>query len=112
MAIIDPRHAAKQLVYEKSFKAAPLAAEQHLIKAKAAQKRGDGDTETQEVGRAVALDPADTRAHLGLADACEKQGDLKIAASNVYNRKILELTRLDQQLEVFETVMDAVKSYQ
>ena len=26
MAIIDPRHAAKQLVYEKSFKAATLAA--------------------------------------------------------------------------------------
>jgi anti-sigma B factor antagonist len=41
----------------------------------------------------------------------EKMGDLKIATNNVYNRKILELTRLDQQLEVFESVMDAVKSY-
>ena len=41
----------------------------------------------------------------------EKLGDLKIATNNVYNRKILELTRLDQQLEVFESVMDAVKSF-
>jgi anti-sigma B factor antagonist len=50
---------------------------------------------------------------LNVQDALrEKQGDLKIATSNVYNRKILELTRLDQQLEVFETVMEAVKSYQ
>jgi anti-sigma B factor antagonist len=40
-----------------------------------------------------------------------KLGDLKIATNNPYNRKILELTRLDQQLEVFESVMDAVKSF-
>jgi anti-sigma B factor antagonist len=40
-----------------------------------------------------------------------KLGDLKIATNNVYNHKILELTRLDQQLEVFESVMDAVKSF-
>ena len=38
-------------------------------------------------------------------------GDLKIATSNSMNRKILEITRLDQQLEVFESVIDAVKSY-
>lgn len=38
-------------------------------------------------------------------------GDLKIATSNAANRKILELTRLDQQLEVFDTVIDAVKSF-
>ena len=38
-------------------------------------------------------------------------GDLKIAASNLANRKILEITRLDQQLEVFDTVIDAVKSF-
>jgi anti-sigma B factor antagonist len=38
-------------------------------------------------------------------------GDLKIATSNVMNRKILEITRLDQQLEVFDSVLDAVKSY-
>jgi len=38
-------------------------------------------------------------------------GDLKIATHNASNRKILEMTRLDQQLEVFETVLEAVKSF-
>jgi anti-sigma B factor antagonist len=38
-------------------------------------------------------------------------GDLKIASSNKANRKILEITRLDEQLEVFDTVIDAVKSF-
>jgi anti-anti-sigma factor len=38
-------------------------------------------------------------------------GDVKIATTNRYNRKILEMTRLDQQLEVFDSVIDAVKSY-
>ena len=39
------------------------------------------------------------------------QGDLKIATSNNANRKILKITRLDEQLEVFDTVIDAVKSF-
>jgi anti-sigma B factor antagonist len=39
------------------------------------------------------------------------QGDLKIATSNAANCKILEITRLDEQLEVFDTVIDAVKSF-
>src|SRR5262245_11499137 len=38
-------------------------------------------------------------------------GDLKLATCNPANRKILEITRLDQQLEVFESVIDAVKSF-
>ena len=38
-------------------------------------------------------------------------GDLKVATSNKANRKILEITRLDEQLEVFDTVIDAVKSF-
>jgi len=38
-------------------------------------------------------------------------GDLKISTHNAANRKILEITRLDQQLEVYETVIDAVKSF-
>ncbi|MEE9603584.1 MAG: STAS domain-containing protein [Thermoguttaceae bacterium] len=41
----------------------------------------------------------------------EQQGDVKIAAANPVNRKIFEITRLDQQLEVFESVVDAVKSF-
>jgi len=39
------------------------------------------------------------------------QGDLKIATGNVINRKLLEITRLDQQLEVYESVVDAVNSF-
>ena len=38
-------------------------------------------------------------------------GDVKISTSNHVNRKILEMTRLDEQLEVFETVIEAVKSF-
>jgi anti-sigma B factor antagonist len=39
-------------------------------------------------------------------------GEMKIATSNLNNRKIFEITRLDQQLEVFDSVVDAVKSFQ
>ena len=42
----------------------------------------------------------------------EEGGQVKIATTNFFNRKILEITRLDQQLEVFESVIDAVKSFQ
>ena len=41
----------------------------------------------------------------------EDGGDLKVATTNPTNRKILEITRLDQQLEVFSSVIDAVKSF-
>lgn len=41
----------------------------------------------------------------------ELGGDIKIATTNETNRKILEITRLDQTLEVFEGVLDAVTSY-
>jgi anti-sigma B factor antagonist len=40
-----------------------------------------------------------------------EQGDVKIATTNANNRKIFEVTRLDQHLEVFEGVVDAVKSF-
>ena len=39
-------------------------------------------------------------------------GEAKVATGNLNNRKILEITRLDQQLEVFDSVVDAVKSFQ
>ncbi len=41
----------------------------------------------------------------------EKGGDLRIATTNYANRKILEVTRLDSMLEVFDSVIDAVKSF-
>jgi anti-anti-sigma factor len=42
----------------------------------------------------------------------ELGGDLKIATAIGSNLKILEMTRLDQRFEVFESVVDAVRSYQ
>lgn len=39
------------------------------------------------------------------------EGDLRLSTSNKVNRKILEITRLDQQLEVFDSVIEAVKSF-
>lgn len=44
-------------------------------------------------------------------DLREGSGDLKIISSNNVNRKILEITRLNQYLEVFDSVIDAVKSF-
>ena len=41
----------------------------------------------------------------------ESQGDLKVSSTNTTNRKILELTRLDQQIEVYESIIDAVRSF-
>ena len=42
----------------------------------------------------------------------EEGGDVKLATSNATNRKILEITRIDQQMEVFDSVVGAVKSFQ
>ena len=51
-------------------------------------------------------------AMLGAQEALQSLGgDVKVSTSNSANRKILEMTRLDQQLEVFESVLDAVKSF-
>lgn len=51
----------------------------------------------------------------GLLDAQEalraQHGDLKVTTSNPINQKILEITRLEEHLEVFDTVVDAVKSF-
>ena len=49
---------------------------------------------------------------LNVQDALrDRGGDVKIATTNAINRKIFEITRLEQQLEVFDSVVDAVKSY-
>jgi anti-anti-sigma factor len=58
------------------------------------------------------LDSAGLTALLDVQDKLrEQQGDLKIATTNAINRKILEATRLDRSLEVFDSVIDAVKSF-
>ncbi len=38
-------------------------------------------------------------------------GGVKLATTNPMNRKIFDITRLDQQLEMFDSVVDAVKSF-
>ena len=64
------------------------------------------------------LDNTETLDSAGLKSLIDNQtrlrdemGMLKIATTNDTNRKILEITRLDLQLEVFDSVIDAVKSF-
>jgi anti-anti-sigma factor len=58
------------------------------------------------------IDSGGLAALLAVQDALrERSGDLKITTNNKINRKILEVTRLDEQLEVFESVIEAVKSF-
>lgn len=65
-----------------------------------------------DMDRTETLDSGGLEALLDVHDMLlERGGDMKIATGNAMNRKILEITRLDQQLEVFESVLDAVKSY-
>jgi anti-sigma B factor antagonist len=66
----------------------------------------------------VDLDGSETIDSAGLESLVNAQealkalgGDLKISTHNTANRKIMEITRLDQHLEVFDTVIDAVKSF-
>lgn len=58
------------------------------------------------------LDSAGLTALLNIQELLRaRNGDLKIATSNATNRKILEISRLDEHLDVFESVIDAVKSF-
>ena len=63
----------------------------------------DNSEMIDSAGLAAVLEAHDNLRELG--------GDLKIATSNHINRKIFEITRLDEELEVFESVLDAVKSF-
>ena len=63
----------------------------------------DGTETIDSEGLAALLSVRD-----GLVD---NDGELKITTTNVVNRKILEITRLDEHLEVFDSVIDAVKSF-
>lgn len=58
------------------------------------------------------LDSAGLESLLDIQDELQaSQGDVKVISANSVNRKILEITRLDQQFEVFDSVIDAVKSF-
>ncbi len=63
----------------------------------------DGTETIDSIGLETLLDVQDTLR--------ERGGDLRIATANHANRKILEITRLDSMLEVFDSVIDAVKSF-
>lgn len=66
------------------------------------------DLDTTEI-----LDSAGLTAILNTQDIFRNRGgQIKISATNTANRKILEITRLDRQIEVFQSVIDAVKSFQ
>lgn len=57
----------------------------------------------------------DSRGLTALLNAQDKlrelDGDIKIATANANNRKIFEITRLDKNMEVFDSVVDAVRSF-
>ena len=57
------------------------------------------------------LDSRGLTAILEVQDQLREQGgDLRIATTNATNRKIFDIPRLDHHLEIFESVIDAVKS--
>lgn len=58
------------------------------------------------------IDSEGLEALLDVQDELRRQGgELKAATTNGYNRKILEITRLDQEIEVFGSVIEAAKSF-
>ncbi len=63
-----------------------------------------------------ALEVVDSHGLEALLDAkdrlVQRGGDLRITTTNAVNRTLLRITRLDDQLEVFDSLIDAVKSYQ
>jgi anti-sigma B factor antagonist len=66
-----------------------------------------------DVDKTEILDSAGLAALLNCQDALAGRGGrMKISAANATNRKILEVTRIDRQIEVFSSVIDAVKSFQ
>jgi anti-sigma B factor antagonist len=59
------------------------------------------------------LDSRGLEAILNVQDRLRGQGgEVKIAAGNRSTWKIFEITRVDQHLELFDSVIDAVKSLQ
>ncbi len=63
----------------------------------------DGTETIDSRGLTALLNCQDTLREVG--------GDLKLSTTNLSNRKILEMTRLDTRLEIFDSVVDAVRSY-
>jgi anti-sigma B factor antagonist len=59
------------------------------------------------------LDSRGLTAVLSIQDRLrESGGDIKLSSTNATNRKIFEITRLDHHVEMFDSVIEAVKSFQ
>ncbi|MFT5524169.1 MAG: anti-sigma B factor antagonist [Pirellulaceae bacterium] len=75
-------------------------------------------TELQHSKIVVEMDGTDSIDSVGLASLLDVQdelqlsgGDLKIVTTVANTRKIFEITRLDQVIEVFADVVDAITSF-
>jgi anti-anti-sigma factor len=75
-------------------------------------------TSLERINVIVDLDNAESIDSVGLETLLDVQdrlrevgGDLRMSTGNHINRKILEITRLDRQMDVFDNVIDAVKSF-
>ncbi len=75
-------------------------------------------TTLERVNVIVDLDNAESVDSAGLETLLDAQdqlrdfgGDLRVSTGNHINRKIMEITRLDRYMDVFDNVIDAVKSY-
>lgn len=65
-----------------------------------------------QMDRSEVLDSAGLTALLDLQDLTrENGGNLKISGLEEPGTKILEMTRLDQRIDVFDSVIDAVASF-
>lgn len=65
-----------------------------------------------QMDRSESLDSAGLTALLDLQDLTrERGGNLKISGLEDYGKKILEMTRLDQRFDLFDSVVDAVSSF-
>lgn len=65
-----------------------------------------------ELDSTEVMDSAGLTALLDLDDSLvAKGGGLKLATSNAINRQILRLTKIDQRIQVFDSLVDAVKSF-
>lgn len=65
-----------------------------------------------ELDNTELIDSAGLTAILDIDDMLAARGGrLKIATTNAVNRKILQITRIDQRVDVFDSLVDAVKSF-
>ncbi len=72
----------------------------------------DRENVVLDLDNTESLDSRGLEAVLEAHDRMQNRGGaVKLATTNPMNRKILEVTRVDQQLEVFDSVVDAVKSF-